>query len=118
MVKARGANGKTGSADVALNYIRKLYALEKEAQEKLLSFDEIRLMHGERTKPILEEFRAWLSKKSLQTLPKGLHGKAISYALNQWENLVGYLEDGRLAPDNNMAKTAFVRSPSVEIMRS
>lgn len=106
VVKARGANGKTGSADVALNYIRRLYALEKEAREKSFTFDEIRLMREERAKPILEEFKAWLSKKSLQTPPKGLLGKAVSYALNQWEKLVGYLEDGRLALDNNMAENS------------
>ena len=42
----------------------------------------------------------------MQTPPKGLLGKAVSYALNQWPRLVGYLEDGRLAPDNNAAENA------------
>jgi len=30
----------------------------------------------------------------------------VAYALNQWERLVGYLEDGRLPIDNNMAENA------------
>ena len=63
-------------------------------------------MRQERAKPILEEFYAWLSKKSLQTPPKGLLGKAVSYALNQCKKLIGYLEDGRLALDNNMAENS------------
>ena len=37
---------------------------------------------------------------------KGLLGIAISYTLNQWDRLVGYLEDGRLPIDNNMAENA------------
>ena len=31
-------------------------------------------------------------------------GNAISYALNQWERLVVYLDDPVLTPDNNMAE--------------
>ena len=33
-------------------------------------------------------------------------GKAIRYALNQWDALVRYVEDGRLAIDNNPAERA------------
>jgi transposase len=104
VIKAQGKNRKPGSADVALKYIKELYGLEKEAHKKSLTPDEIRQMRQERSKPILEEFKIWLGKKSLQTPPKGLLGKAIAYTLNQWEKLIGYLEDGRLAPDNNMAE--------------
>lgn len=45
-------------------------------------------------------------EKATQTPPKGLLGKAITYALNQWDRLVGYLADGRLSPDNNAAENA------------
>ena len=34
------------------------------------------------------------------------NGKAIGYALKQWDRLVVYLEDGRLRPDNNLAENA------------
>ena len=40
------------------------------------------------------------------TPPKSLLGKAIAYALGQWERVVVYLEDGRLRPDNNLAENA------------
>jgi hypothetical protein len=34
-------------------------------------------------------------------LPKSQFGKAINYALNQWEALLVYASDGRLEIDNN-----------------
>ena len=41
-----------------------------------------------------------------QFLPKAPLGKAITYALNQWEALNVYLEDGDLSIDNNPAERA------------
>ncbi|MBW1697631.1 MAG: transposase, partial [Deltaproteobacteria bacterium] len=35
-----------------------------------------------------------------------LLGKAIEYALSNWQRLIVYLEDGRLKPDNNAAENA------------
>jgi len=95
---------KTGSAEVAINYIRKLYAIEKEAQN--LSYEEIAGLRQEKSKPVLDEFKKWLDKRVSQTPPKGLLGKAINYALNQWKRLIVYIKDGRLKPDNNLAENA------------
>ena len=33
-------------------------------------------------------------------------GKAVAYTLNQWHRLVGYIEDGHLSIDNNMAENS------------
>ncbi len=104
VIKAQGKNRKAGSADVALGYIRDLYRLENEAKNLSYSPEEIFQMRQEKAKPILDDFKKWLAKKSLQTPPKGLLGKAVSYTLKQWDRLIGYLEDGILAPDNNMAE--------------
>lgn len=106
VIKAQGKNRKVGSADVALKYIKELYRLEDAAQKRSATYDEIYQMRQEQAKPHLVEFRKWLEKKSLQTPPKGLLGKAIGYALNQWDRLIGYLEAGHLRPDNNMAENA------------
>jgi hypothetical protein len=35
---------------------------------------------------------------------KSTLGKAVQYALNRWEALARYLEDGRLSIDNNLAE--------------
>ena len=106
MIKAQGKNRKSGSGDKALSYIRKLYWIEKEARENDLSSDELYQIRQKDSKPILDDFKQWLVKTSLRTPPKGLLGKAVTYTLNQWDRLVGYLEDGRLPIDNNMAENA------------
>jgi transposase len=106
VIKAQGKNRKIGAADEAMKYIKKLYRLEKNARESKYSAEETYQMRQEKAKPILEDFKKWLSKKSLQTPPKGLLGKAVSYALNQWHRLEGYIEDGNLTIDNNLAENS------------
>jgi transposase len=106
VIKAQGKNRKSRSADVALHYIKGLYRLEKEARLAKLTPQEIFDLRLKKAQPILDDFYKWLSKKSLQTPPKGLLGKAVGYTLKQWDRLVGYLQDGTLQPDNNGAENA------------
>jgi transposase len=93
-------------ADEALEYIRRLYQIEKEARLNNLDDHGIYQLRQEKSKPVLESFKTWLDAKQQITPPKGLLGKAISYALNHWEKLIVYIEDGRLSPDNNAAENA------------
>jgi transposase len=104
--KHRRQNSKTGSGDLALKYIKKLYMIESVAKQQNLSADQIRSLRQEQATPILDEFKGWLEKRFVQTPPKGLLGKAIAYALHQWPRLIIYLEDGQLRPDNNLAENA------------
>ena len=106
VVKAQGKNSKSRSGGKALSYIRKLYKIEKEAREKDLSPDEVYQLRQKDSRPILDDFKEWLLRRSVQVPGKGLLGIAISYTLNQWDRLVGYLEDGRLPIDNNLAENA------------
>ena len=57
-----------------------------------------------KTRPILNAFPQNLGKRSTKTPPKGLLGKAISYALNQWDRLLVYLDEPVAMPDNNLAE--------------
>jgi transposase len=93
-------------ADEALDYIGKLYQVEKEAQRRELDFVQIYQLRQEKAKPLLEQFKDWLQAKQPLTPPKGLLGQAISYTLTNWQKLVIYLEDGRLRPDNNLVENA------------
>jgi len=97
---------KTGLADEALEYIGKLYAIDKEAKEDGLDALGLHQKRQAKAVPILTEFHAWLTERSKETPPKSLIGKAISYTLNQWGRLKRYVDDGRLAPDNNLAENA------------
>lgn len=54
--------------------------------------------------PLLDTFKTWLDKQQAQILPKSLTGTAITYALNQWEKLNVFLQDGRLEIDNNRSE--------------
>jgi transposase len=108
VVDARGRAGpaRTGSAEVALSYIARLYEVEKYAAKNKLSSEKIYELRRQRSGPILEEFKAWMDKRVEQIPPKSLLGKAFSYALSNWPRLIRYLEDGRLKPDNNAAENA------------
>lgn len=104
--RGKGAKAKPGSAEVALGYIGQLYNIEKAARAKDLTPSEIQQFRIERTKPVLEEFKAWLEKRKDQTPPKGLLGMAIHYTLSRWPRLIRYLENGHITPDNNTAENA------------
>jgi transposase len=106
VLKSLGKKPKSSSANKALQFIKKLYKLEKKARKAKWSCDEIYRMRQGEAKPILDEFKKWLSKEILLTPPKGLLGKAIAYTLNQWKRLAGYIKDGCLTIDNNMAENS------------
>jgi transposase len=100
------ANGRknTAAAHPMVAYIGKLYAVERslrgvDPQERVR-------VRQEKSAPILETIKAWLDEKEKKTLPKGLLGKAIGYALGQWPILTTFLQDGHLEIDNNKAENA------------
>lgn len=86
--KAQG-KGKTGKADVALNHIQKLYALE--SQLKTVPPDKKYDARQTLAKPLLEQFKSWLDKSSESVTKESLLGAAITYSLNQWPKLMRYL---------------------------
>ena len=108
VVDARGkaAKNKPGSAEVALEYIGRLYKIEKFARERELSPEEIVSLRREKALPVLEEFKARMDKRINQTPPKGLLGQALHYAVARWDKLTRYIEDGHITPDNNAAENA------------
>ena len=60
----------------------------------------------EYSKPIVEALSAWF-KEQLSTLSrKSVTADAIGYAMNQWQALIRYLDDGRIEMDNNAAERA------------
>jgi len=80
--------------------------LERQAHEAPLSPEQIRALRQDHSLPLLISFRPWLDELRHDTLPKSPIGTAARYALNNWEALIRYCEDGELAIDNNVAERA------------
>jgi len=69
----------TRSGRVVLDYIGKLYQIEKEARRRELDTVEIYQLRQEKSKPLLDKFEKWLRTHQPLTPPKGQLGMAISY---------------------------------------
>jgi transposase len=88
-----------GPCHHALALIGQLYELER--RHKDLASDPRRQLRQLEARPILDEFWPWCETTRRETLPKSNLGKAIQYALNLRQPLEQYVDDGRLAIDNN-----------------
>jgi transposase len=84
--------------------IRRLYAVESDAQAARLGDEARRALRQERSVPVLEELFAWLEGVRAQVLPKSPMGEAIGYALNNKAALLRYTEQGFLEIDNNASE--------------
>jgi transposase len=93
---------KSPIAEQALQRIAALYAIETEINGQPT---ERRLAERQaRSKPLLDDLHEWLLTQRRRLSGKSTLGKAIQYALNRWDALARYLEDGRLSIDNNLAE--------------
>ena len=91
-------------AKEAVDQIRELFLIERAGED--LDPDALRDLRIREAGPRLLAFKAWLELTATKVLPKCPLAAAITYALNQWDALVRYLDDGRLRVDNNAAERA------------
>ena len=102
------AKGKSkpgaSKADVALGYIGKLYAIEREQKER--SDAERYQARQTRSMPLLAELKTWLENNVGKVMKGSLTRKAMEYTLGQWPYLVGYCERGDLHISNVLAENA------------
>ena len=103
-VEAQKIQKKTGKADQAVAFIQKLYAIEKRIKDQ--PPDERYRVRQQESAPIIEKLKAWKDKSLSTVLPTTALGKALTYLNNQWDRLVGYLDDGNYPIDNNPAERA------------
>ncbi|MFN2309626.1 MAG: IS66 family transposase, partial [Gammaproteobacteria bacterium] len=103
-IKAQGKHQRRGLAHRALGMIQKLYGVEKAVRH---ATPEARHAYrAQHARPLLEELRTWLDDALPQVPPQSATGKALNYLHNEWNKLIGYLNDGRLEIDNNRAENA------------
>jgi len=87
-----------------LAWIKTLYEIERDVKD--LDAAQHRALRQEHARPLLDTIQAWLEDQAEQVLPKSPLGEAITYARNQWQALIRYVNDGDLAIDNNPAENA------------
>jgi transposase len=88
-------------ASPPLLLIQKLYAIERQASEDALDAASRQRRREEFSRLLMAELRSQVDKLSYQAPPKTPLGRAITYALRQWDTLTVYLDDGALPIDNN-----------------
>jgi len=93
-------------AEYVLGLIGQLYAIEREAKQNALGFDDRKKLRLKEAAPILDELENWLIENQNLLAPESPIGKAVSYTINLWSRLKRYIEDGRFEIDNNSIENA------------
>ena len=95
------ANHRSEIAEEGLRYFTALYEIEGEARELKLDADGRQHLRQQRSKPVAEALRQWLTRQRGQVPDGSATRKAIDYSLGRWAALIRYLDDGELPIDNN-----------------
>jgi transposase len=98
------AKAKTPIATEALQRIAALY--EIEARVRGTSAAERLAVRQAESKPLVMDLRTWFEAQLAKLPARGPLAEAIHYALNHWDGLGRFLEDGRIELDNNSVERA------------
>jgi transposase len=93
-------------AGVIVTELRKLYLIERHARDEGMTPGQRKQVRTEKSAPILAALKPRLEALLPGSLPQSPLGKAIKYALSEWEPLNRFLNDGRLEIDNNLTENA------------
>ena len=103
-------SGGSGDAAAFLSMIAALYhtetLLRQRYEDKELDEAAFLAERKRQQQPQLALMHEWLSSRSQSVAPLSGLGKAVSYALGQWDQVVRYLEHALLTPDNNAVENA------------
>lgn len=89
-----------------LGQISQLYTIERRLRESRAGPNLRAAVRAAESRPILNRLQRVFLKIQNQHRPQSLMGKALSYALGQWDQLLVCIEDGRLEIDNNQVENA------------
>jgi len=105
----RGFHEALSESKVAAWFVRQiglLYAVEKELREKKAGPESRAAMRAWQSRPVLARLRRAMESVRGRTLPQGLLGQAIDYALKRWDALTRFVEDGVLEIDSNLIENS------------
>jgi transposase len=95
-------------AALVLHLMQNLYRTEARLRQCRAGPKLRSIARNIEARPVIARLRClllgWKNKKRF--LPQSLMGKAIEYALGQWDSLLPYLKDGRLEIDTNLVENA------------
>ena len=89
-----------------LREIQELYAIEAELRSSDAAPPQREQTRAAQSQPILQRLKVTLEAIRHRYLPQSAMGKAIRYALENWDPLQVYLDDGRIEIDNNIVENA------------
>jgi transposase len=107
-LKGQGRTARGATAQMGLAYIQKLYGLERQLKD--LTRQERTRARQRQARPILDAIHAWVLWSLPEVPPSTLTGKVLVCLHHQWPCLIGYLDDGRLAIDDNACERAICSS--------
>ncbi|MBV9778222.1 MAG: transposase, partial [Acetobacteraceae bacterium] len=98
---------KTGAAPIATEALARIAALYRIEAEVRGEAPARRLAARQaQSRPLVLELRAWFERQLAKLPGRGPTAGAIRYALNHWDGLVRFLDDGRIEPDTNTVERA------------
>ena len=99
--KARELNQSDAELLAVLGIFKDLYGVEDIARETNCDALARLALRQDKSAPLMEKLKTLIMQIRQRVLPKSTAGDACSYALNQWDRLLVFLEDGRIEIDNN-----------------
>ena len=95
---------KAPLAEEALRRIAALYAIEIDLRGH--AAEDRQRVRQQQSRPLVETMHAWLNETLGRISGRSTLAQAIRYALNHWEGLILFLDDGRLELDTNTVERA------------
>ena len=90
---------RKAAAEYALTQIQHLYKIEHMCDDAKLSLEERKAKRQQLARPIMEAMKQWMETEGVKYSESSEIGKAITYAYTRWDNMMHYLDDGRLLLD-------------------
>ena len=97
-------SGPAPIASEALQRIAALYAIEETIRGTSPAARQA--ARQAESRPLIEALKTWLEAQLARLSAKSVLAAAIRYALNHWQGLVRFLEDGRIELDTNAVERA------------
>jgi transposase len=98
---------KGGAAPIATEALARIAALYRiEAGIRGTSAEDRLAARQAESRPLVLDLRAWFEMQMTRLAARGPTADAIRYALNHWDGLARFLEDGRVDLDTNTVERA------------